>query len=467
MHSDQQPSRSLPQTQPAAQMSTSVRKLAPELLMQIFNVVCGIDYSFLQIDHDPSRPLPPLTADHINDLLALSQVCSQWRKVAIIGMPKLWSIFPISWSHQYRERQSWLPWLQLCLERSASSPLHIDIRAAHGTGYVPPPVAEVVSLFLPHHSRWRSFQCVGCCPYCTDRYCDPELFRSIQCFNNLEIAYVDLDDNYPHFELHFHRAILASPRIRRYYWRHADRHPSLPPAGVEYLGVRTLPLVHAAQAFACATNLRSTHLSVADISPPSSDSSANTITIAKLHTLNVSFYCSPRPLLCLLTLPSLRNLHFNFRGSFDPSDVHAFRRLLARSQCMVESFAVFSDDADGATRAEMMKLICDSPALESVQDLMIPISHLELLSLPPCMPHLRRLRVWQGYSPSCPLLHAVAAFGASRPDPSGAGDTLYLPEWNQRQTTEDYLHDLQRILSPHGLQLTFPRQTVIHLIFPG
>ncbi|KAL0960250.1 hypothetical protein HGRIS_011882 [Hohenbuehelia grisea] len=441
-------------------MPAIIATLAPELLIQIFNDACAIDYSFLQLDYDPSLPLPPPTADHIDDLLALSQVCAQWRSILTIGMPELWSIFCIRRSDNYRKRQSWLPWLQLCLERSASSPLYIDIRAAHEGfrgHHLPPPAAEVMSLFLPHHPRWRIFQFVGCCGYCADLYCKSAWFRPIQRFDRLEVAYIDLSDG-PVNDLHFHGAVLRSPRIRRYRQWSDPEGRRIPPAGIEYLGLGCLSLADAARAFECAKELRSVQFTLDYISPPFPDT-RYTVALTRLHTLRVSIFNETNRLFDLLTLPSLRHLHISYDLEPNPLPVYAFGhlgRLLARSQCKIESLAIIADRTSAGDRAELLEILRDSQALQGVQDLHAPISHDEFLHLPPCMPRIRCLRVSQTVSRRKDLLHAVAAFGVSRISGRGS-EHIDLPQPDDMldQSTLDYFCTLNARLFLHNLLLVY------------
>ncbi|KAJ7189113.1 hypothetical protein C8R46DRAFT_34916 [Mycena filopes] len=121
-------------------MVAPVRRLPPELLMEIFEL-CG----------------HPRGADL--NLLALSQVCSHWRRVAV-GTPGLWSHVDVdtnSWRSSRLSAATLLGRLDDSLQRGGALPLTLCVDVGRDAEYN----INVVKALIKHAPRWRSLSFSG------------------------------------------------------------------------------------------------------------------------------------------------------------------------------------------------------------------------------------------------------------------------------------------------------------------
>ncbi|KAJ6497637.1 hypothetical protein C8R45DRAFT_983675 [Mycena sanguinolenta] len=109
------------------------REIPVEVLEVIFCFCLPEDYV------EPSRLLAPLL---------LCQICSAWRKVALVT-PLLWNSLSL---HLSRRRGAWKEFLQCWLGRSARSPLSISFEGTQDIQYFND---HVVKVLLPFAPRWR------------------------------------------------------------------------------------------------------------------------------------------------------------------------------------------------------------------------------------------------------------------------------------------------------------------------
>ncbi|KAL0953817.1 hypothetical protein HGRIS_004997 [Hohenbuehelia grisea] len=132
-------------------MVPPIHLLPDELLQHIFNECCPVDEDLaLDLAWEP-----PATSFR-SDLFTLTQVCHLWRDITTNSMQHLWSIISI-----------WMPLTprhislaQLLTQRSGIAPLYIflccDSSQSLGDASRSAHLDELVTVFAPHHRRWRS-----------------------------------------------------------------------------------------------------------------------------------------------------------------------------------------------------------------------------------------------------------------------------------------------------------------------
>ncbi|KAE9408923.1 hypothetical protein BT96DRAFT_627091 [Gymnopus androsaceus JB14] len=149
---------------------SSFREIPNEILCIIFEWACTDN--LLQEYPWPLEREPPtqLTLPAIAYLpaLAISAVCTRWRSMAL-SSPGLWSQFrleiaPIApkpeMMHMSNARSGFISISQLYLDRSADSPLIIDLQTPAGTKN-DQSKPSVLGLLLDHTSRWKTFSYTG------------------------------------------------------------------------------------------------------------------------------------------------------------------------------------------------------------------------------------------------------------------------------------------------------------------
>ncbi|THV05860.1 hypothetical protein K435DRAFT_62057 [Dendrothele bispora CBS 962.96] len=99
-------------------ISAPVRKLPPEILIEIFRNVCSV------IDKEAGNDL---RSRKIRDVptLVLASVCSAWREI-VVSTPSLWSHFSMSDDPAITSRRL----LNLFLERASTTPLHFHLESS-------------------------------------------------------------------------------------------------------------------------------------------------------------------------------------------------------------------------------------------------------------------------------------------------------------------------------------------------
>ncbi|KAJ7202406.1 hypothetical protein GGX14DRAFT_699228 [Mycena pura] len=127
--------------------SAPIRRLAPEILCEIFGYIANpAPYIYISM-HEALGTLGSLETLAKQDLLQLSQVCTLWHAL-IIGTPALWSqigIIGIYWSGEH------LKALKACLERGKHCLLTmilnpLDIQSEH--------LQPLMELLVHHCHRW-------------------------------------------------------------------------------------------------------------------------------------------------------------------------------------------------------------------------------------------------------------------------------------------------------------------------
>ncbi|KAF5343687.1 hypothetical protein D9757_010215 [Collybiopsis confluens] len=139
-----------------------IRRLPDELLCEVFDWCCGMNCFFV-------TELPVSTAFTFKSApaMALSSVCSRWRRIAL-AMPSIWSRIALDWGARVSSEGPWgnentFP-LFLSLARSLSRPLTIELNAIHSNlelsvgydGHLHPIIAKLTEQV----HRWQKFTLV-------------------------------------------------------------------------------------------------------------------------------------------------------------------------------------------------------------------------------------------------------------------------------------------------------------------
>ncbi|KAF5369046.1 hypothetical protein D9758_003098 [Tetrapyrgos nigripes] len=122
-------------------LSAPIRRLPVDTLIHCFAIFCE-NHPILFSRRPSEIRSPPF---------ALASVCNGWRQV-VIATSQLWSNFKVSADLNKSLVPRFEAPLRLCLERSKSYPLSIDLRLNHGESNL------LVSLLVEHSSRWRHAQ---------------------------------------------------------------------------------------------------------------------------------------------------------------------------------------------------------------------------------------------------------------------------------------------------------------------
>ncbi|KAE9408935.1 hypothetical protein BT96DRAFT_627294 [Gymnopus androsaceus JB14] len=147
---------------------SSFREIPNEILCIIFEWACTDN--LLQEYPWPLDSEPPtqLSLPFIAYLpaLAISAVCTRWRSLAL-SSPGIWSQFRLEISPiaskaetMSNARSGFISTLQLYLDRSANSPLMIDLQTPTGARN-DQSKPSVLGLLLDHSSRWKTFSYTG------------------------------------------------------------------------------------------------------------------------------------------------------------------------------------------------------------------------------------------------------------------------------------------------------------------
>ncbi|KAE9391551.1 hypothetical protein BT96DRAFT_303606 [Gymnopus androsaceus JB14] len=141
------------------------QQLPNEIICPIFESACTDN--LLQQYPWPVREEPPteLSLPVIAYLpaLAISAVCTRWRFLALES-PRLWSRFNLEIAPDSEEdldvQSGFRLTLQLYLDRSADSPLHIDLQTPRALNEDEGKLSALL-LFFNHTSRWQTFSYTG------------------------------------------------------------------------------------------------------------------------------------------------------------------------------------------------------------------------------------------------------------------------------------------------------------------
>ncbi|KAL0959791.1 hypothetical protein HGRIS_011477 [Hohenbuehelia grisea] len=338
--------------------NSPISKLPIEMLLQIFHIYC--DINSIQQKLVESFDPPP---DHVPDLVSLMRVSRAWRSVVVDFAPRLWSVIVVSEKSSDRGLQ----WARLCVDRSASVPLHIMIHLS------PSPsdgnqkwFSSLMSILLRHHRRWKSIHM----PSIVDRGCDCDEGTSVPPrFEMLETATVYLSQSvqlYPFpFFAKISQSILNSPLLDNLestvdllapmHW---------PPAQISNL--RIPRAIHLPQLSLLANHF--THLRKLDVflyhaeTPRALNPDQPAITFPKLESLHLAVWSDPG-LLRFLKLPALRVLETpacRFRS---------LAEMLSQSSCPItdiEFFRFFRRDIN-----ELTRFLRHDTALKSLKRLVI------------------------------------------------------------------------------------------------
>lgn len=141
-----------------------IDQLPLEVLTLIFDLVCSQnllqEYQYDGTELMPHEPSTTLSSPVIAYLpaLAASAVCVRWRALCLV-LPGLWARLKLEIVEIATASNGFMATLQLYLERSAETPLYLDILIGY-TGEldegVNPPALD---LLLKHTSRWKTVRC--------------------------------------------------------------------------------------------------------------------------------------------------------------------------------------------------------------------------------------------------------------------------------------------------------------------
>ncbi|KAF5375776.1 hypothetical protein D9757_008972 [Collybiopsis confluens] len=125
-----------------------IRKLPDELLCDVFDLACGMNYFWVNRAKTEFsfRDAPAI---------AISSVCSRWRKNAMI-MPSIWSRISLGWDI---DTDDWLgetttP-LSLSLTRSLSWPLTIELDLVAGSALLSGQPHPIITRLTEERHRWQ------------------------------------------------------------------------------------------------------------------------------------------------------------------------------------------------------------------------------------------------------------------------------------------------------------------------
>ncbi|KAE9391555.1 hypothetical protein BT96DRAFT_303686 [Gymnopus androsaceus JB14] len=141
---------------------TTIHQLPSELLSLIFELACTEnllqEYPWESEYNEAPTELSSPVISYL-PALAISAVCLQWRSLAL-NLPSLWSRLKLEILENSTAPDAFMDTLRLYLERSAQTPLFLDIFI--GLFHVSNPPA--LDLLLQHTRQWKTVRCI------TDRY---------------------------------------------------------------------------------------------------------------------------------------------------------------------------------------------------------------------------------------------------------------------------------------------------------
>ncbi|KAJ4495094.1 hypothetical protein C8J55DRAFT_112420 [Lentinula edodes] len=169
-------------------MPCPIRILSPDILGEIFSLICLSDYS-LKI----CRP-KPFTKESLmsSPTLALTQVCSYWRCL-VFSLPLLWSSLSIESWHLYG-RPALADLVVTYISRSGNVPLKIHLKSEED---IPEVELQVFDALLEHVSRWREATLYISLPWLlhTKTKLGSRLFSGSTCFLKLEHLVLNVQRN--------------------------------------------------------------------------------------------------------------------------------------------------------------------------------------------------------------------------------------------------------------------------------
>ncbi|KAE9386366.1 hypothetical protein BT96DRAFT_1006156 [Gymnopus androsaceus JB14] len=176
-----------PQIQPrTSQPSLLIDRLANELLSLIFDFTC--EENLLQEYPRTNEKPTGLTSPVISYLpaLAISAVCARWRSLAL-ALPDLWARLKLKITEEQTILDAFMATLQLCLDRSAQTPLVLDVFIDYIKDGLYDDNPPALNLLLQYSSCWKKFRCR------TDRH----IFEnplSLPILEDLSLGCVGMDD---------------------------------------------------------------------------------------------------------------------------------------------------------------------------------------------------------------------------------------------------------------------------------
>lgn len=344
--------------------------------------------------------------------MCLMQVCRQWRAIAE-STPLLWSTItfrqPIP-VKPFSKRA--LRLINLWLERSGSSPLHIYYVEFETSEFCNP----VLDLLLANAHRWK--EVIFWIPSYRIRRLDAVKSR----LPVLEDLSVWTTDREPLTEAV--TGFVEVPRLRRVDlndWFGQAPEFELPLAQLTHLLLPTstfIVLLKARQVLASCPNLEECCIMTCDHRTLGQDSAI--ITLPHLRTLNTNAEGPPlRQLLQCLTSPALVDLRLQGFGR-DQWNHSAFSLFMLRSKCQLKRVAFHDLDMDSLQLVEYLRMMPSLIELEIAEARrpLVTDRVLEALTIDPSS---------SSTSPTCPLLesiHIVRDHGSSGPHFSA--DALYV-----------------------------------------
>lgn len=356
-----------PQTSPNILVSSSINRIPPELLGEIFK------HYINEVPQSRRKDLctSTVTSGHLTTVnpIVLGHVCASWRALSV-SMNTLWSSLAV-----YRPKPSHLPLIQLWLERSGSCPLTLSLsHAVDGDRYQHVATEHILSQYIRLAQRWKSIRLslFDSKPY------RPLLNLSSGSTAILESAQLDLPD-WDHADVDKLWSILhSSPSLRRVSWGSECNFTELPShipwAQLTHISSKSLITASSADLLFALRPCRDlVELSLSTSWPECG--SINMHTPALLPNLRfLKIYSeggNPAQLLGQLTLPSLASLQI-YHSSFSCNSTgftESVRKpcsylfeFLCRSKCplsqlMVSDESLSIQDVKGLFTSPMMKTL--------------------------------------------------------------------------------------------------------------
>ncbi|KAJ3512213.1 hypothetical protein NLJ89_g3649 [Agrocybe chaxingu] len=339
-------------------------------------LLCGIFHKYLEIPSkkpcaDPDRHStgPQVSRASHTDPSLLTQICSHWRNIAL-NLPTLWSTIFIR-----EPKQSQLELTRLWLERAKEAPLSLAIWQTPVASEIDVDATwEILSEFVARSNQWKKidFQLPSTVipPFhqmMQDRNCNN--LESID-FHVTEVVHPGLvmtsRENRWEAQLEdLWKTFLSSPSLRDVTWH------CLPPGGPPSETVFShLTSVNIAFDISVDDFLRILSLTPnlqraqAALAIPSSHSSPSSpLSLASLHTLQLSTRIELSEILPKIIAPSLTNLNVVVDESIvSCGTVNPLQDFLQKSRCRLTSFTL----VDRNISSEAVESCFDLPELQSL-----------------------------------------------------------------------------------------------------